>query len=100
MHRVVAFCVLLVALLLFAMSLHASTQGSAQDAGALTVAKCAGACHDPRRICFRLGKVEPSFWPATVAKMQQKGAKIDETQARAIAGWLTTSGPSAKPLCP
>ncbi|WP_027193352.1 hypothetical protein [Megalodesulfovibrio gigas] len=95
MRRVIPFVVLLLALLLYAMSLHASNQ----DAAGLAAAKCV-ACHDSRRICFRIGKQEAAFWQQTVARMRAAGAKIDESQAAAIAGWLASPPADAKPLCP
>lgn len=101
MHRVIPFVVLLFTLLLFALSLHASTHESpaAHDAAALSAASCT-ACHDSRRICFRLGKQDAAYWQQTVARMRTAGAKIDQAQAAAIAQWLAGPPASAQPLCP
>lgn len=94
-----AFALPLAAALALGMSaLHAGPAAS-QDAGALAAGKCT-ACHDARRICSRLGKQPAAYWQDTVARMKTNGAKIDDAQAAAIAGYLATQAEGAKPLCP
>jgi len=82
------YCLLMVAGLVFA---QAST-------GKLAAQTCS-ACHNTARICDKLGNRKAEVWQQTVARMKSNGAKLSDADVAAIAEYLATARPGAKPLC-
>lgn len=56
-------------------------------------------CHNADRICKNFGRRGSSEWRATVSRMISKGARVDETEAAAIANYLVTARAENSTLC-
>lgn len=68
------------------------------SAGKLTAERCS-TCHDTQRICEKLGGRGIEQWTATVERMRESGARLDDEEAQTVAEYLSTAKPGAKPLC-
>lgn len=58
-----------------------------EDPLQLVQQKCT-VCHDTIRICTHLNTFDQKQWTATVARMAEHGAKVDEAQQQRISTWL------------
>lgn len=65
--------------------------GGALDARALILERCTG-CHDIARI--KETTYDKAGWEASVQRMRDKGAKIDDAEAAAIVDYLAAGGAS------
>ena len=70
------------------------------DAGAAKLAaeKCS-ACHSTARICEKLGNRSAEVWKQTVQRMVSSGTKLSAAEAGAVADYIASAKPGAKPLC-
>jgi hypothetical protein len=67
----------------------APAASTSPDLAALVQAKCTR-CHPVSRI--KSAQHDAAGWAATIARMQSKGAMVDDAQAAAIATFLANGG--------
>lgn len=88
-----------VALFVFGLTLSPiAPTAMSDDAGSLAAAKCS-ACHNPGRICSKMGQKDAGWWQSTVARMKRNGASISDADIEQISGWLAGQSGAAAPLC-
>jgi hypothetical protein len=61
--------------------------GAAEDIGA-AVAKACSACHPASKVCAALGSKDKAAWEATVKRMKEKGAALDDKQVGGAVEYL------------
>jgi len=61
----------------------------AQKSETLFLQKCTH-CHNTARICRYIGRRNPLVWRKTIEWMQDKGARVDNTEKVTIAQYLGT----------
>ena len=98
MKKLVIIVVGLYTCLLLA-SLALAPPAQADDGAARLAAERCSACHSTARICGKLGNRKAEVWQQTVQRMVSNGAKLSEAEAKAVAGYISSAKPGAKPLC-
>lgn len=80
---------------------QASGQPPAADGGkcaALLTAKCTE-CHAATRICEKIGKKSKARWQRSIARMTERGAKLNAEEAAALLVCLDSGGSDLQSAC-
>ena len=68
------------------------------DPAGIVMGKCT-VCHGTERICNDLGRMDRKTWEKTVKRMIDHGADVSPQDIPAVAGYLASLKPGAKPVC-
>lgn len=69
-----------------------------EDIASLIKGKCL-VCHDIKRTCSEIGEADAEEWKKIVDRMVERGAKLDEAEAKKVTEYLSGLK-DAKALCP